>query len=79
MNLKELFNAISEELGGRDLAPGELGRSIEGLAVDEEVEGWLGSDEVAVTGRKNLDTRFLAAVVEGVRPRSSGVQRANLR
>ena len=68
MNLKELFNAISEELGGRRLAPGEPGRSVEGLAVDEEAEGWLGHGEVAVTGRKNLDSRFLATVAEGGAP-----------
>src|SRR5215204_1748251 len=68
MNLKELFNAISEELGGRPLAPGEPGRSVEGLAVDEEAEGWLGRGEVAVTGRKHLDSRFLATVAEGGAP-----------
>jgi sugar diacid utilization regulator len=68
MNLKELFNTISEELGGQRLALGEPGRSVEGLAVDEEAEGWLGRDEVAVTGRKELDTRFLATLAEGGAP-----------
>ncbi|HEY6673299.1 MAG TPA: hypothetical protein VIZ59_00165, partial [Rubrobacteraceae bacterium] len=68
MNLKELFNAISEELGGQRLALGEPGRSVEGLALEEEAEGWLGRDEVAVTGRKELDTRFLATVAEGGAP-----------
>ncbi len=68
MNLKELFNAVSEELGGLGLAPGEPGRSVEGLAVDEETEGWLCPGEVAVTGRENLDSRFLATVAEGGAP-----------
>ena len=68
MNLKELFNAISEELGGQRLAPGEPGRTIEGLAVDEETKGWLGPGEVAVTNREKLDARFLATVAKGGAP-----------
>jgi sugar diacid utilization regulator len=65
MNLKEQFNAFVEELGGQRLAPGEPGRPVKGLAVDEEVENWLGPDEIAVTDRKNLDPRFLATLAEG--------------
>jgi len=68
MILKELFNTLMEELGGRRLTPGEPGRPVEGLAVDEETEGWLGPGEVAVTDRKELDDRFLATIAKGGAP-----------
>ena len=68
MTLKELFNTLSEELGGRRLTPGEPGVPVRGLAVDEEIDGWLGPDEVAVTARQKLDPRFLAGLVEGGAP-----------
>src|SRR5919199_2735969 len=68
MTLKELFNILIKELGARRLAPGEPGRPVKGLSVDEETEGWLGPDEIAVTDRKILDPRFLAAVAEGGAP-----------
>ena len=64
MILKELFNNLTEKHGGHRLALGDSGRSVEGLALDEDAEGWLGPDEVVVTGRKKLDARFLAAVSE---------------
>ena len=68
MILKELFNNLTEKHGGHRLALGDTGRSVEGLALDEDAEGWLGPDEVVVTGRKKLDSRFLAAVSEGGAP-----------
>ncbi|MDQ3923799.1 MAG: helix-turn-helix domain-containing protein [Actinomycetota bacterium] len=68
MILKELFNNLTEKHGGHRLALGDSGRSVEGLALDEDAEGWLGPDEVVVTGRKRLDARFLAAVSEGGAP-----------
>ncbi len=68
MILKELFNTLTEKLGGWRLVPGESGRPVKGLAVDEEAEGWLGSDEVAVTSREKLDAKFLAFVAEGGAP-----------
>ncbi len=64
MVLKELFNVLAEEFGGRRLTPGEPGRLVRGLAVDEEADDWLGPDEVAVTARKELDPRFLAAAAK---------------
>jgi sugar diacid utilization regulator len=64
MILKELFNTLIEEVDGRRLAQGDPGRPVKGLAVDEDAEGWLGSDEIVVTGREKLDSRFLAAVAE---------------
>ncbi|HZC19300.1 MAG TPA: hypothetical protein VE225_06295, partial [Rubrobacteraceae bacterium] len=64
MILKELFNTLTEELGAQRLAPGEPGRPVKGLAVDEEADGWLAPDEVAVTSRKTLDIRFLATVAQ---------------
>src|SRR5215212_4058088 len=68
MILKELFNALTENLDGRRLAPGEPGRPVKGWAVDEEAVGWLGPDEVVVTDRKKLDAKFLAFVTEGDAP-----------
>jgi sugar diacid utilization regulator len=68
MILKELFNTLIEDLDSRRLAPGDPGRPVKGLAVDENVEGWLGPDEVVVTSRDKLDSRFLAAVTEGGAP-----------
>ena len=68
MILKELFNTLIEELDGRRLAPGDPSRPAKGLAVDEDAEGWLGRDEVVVTSREKLDSRFLADVAEGGAP-----------
>jgi sugar diacid utilization regulator len=69
MILKELFNTLTEELGGRRLAPGEPGRPVKGLAMDEEeAEGPFGPEEVAVTSREELDPRFLATVSESGAP-----------
>jgi len=68
MILKELFNTLSEELGGRRLVSGEPGAPVRGLAVDEETDGWLGPDEVAVTARRKLEPQFLAGLVEGGSP-----------
>ena len=68
MILKELFNTLIEELDGRRLAPGDPSRSVKGLAVDEDAEGWLGPDDVVVTSREKLDSRFLAHVAEGGAP-----------
>src|ERR671939_98753 len=64
MILKELFNAFTEELGAQRLTPGEPGRPVKGLAVDEEADGWLAPDEVAVTSRKTLGIQFLATVAQ---------------
>ena len=68
MILKELFNTLIEELDGRRLAPGDPGRPLRGLAVDEDAEGWLGPGEVVVTSREKLDPQFLAAIAEGGAP-----------
>lgn len=55
MILKELLNTLMEEFGGRRLAPGEPGRPVKGLALDEDAENWLCPDEIVVTGREKLD------------------------
>lgn len=68
MILKELFNTLIEELDGRRLAPGDPSRPAKGLAVDEDAEGWLGPDEVVVTSREKLDSRFFADIAEGGAP-----------
>ena len=64
MNLKELFNTLTKEFDARRLASGDSGRTVKGLAVDEETEGWLGPDEVVVTNRAKLDDKFLAIVAK---------------
>ena len=64
MILRELFDTIVEELGGRQAVSGESGRPVEGLALEEEADGWLASGEVAVTSRGELDGGFLAAVAQ---------------
>jgi sugar diacid utilization regulator len=64
MILKELFNTLTEELGAQRLTPGKPGRPVKGLAVDEEADGWLAPDEVAVTSRKTLGIQFLATVAQ---------------
>ena len=64
MILKELFNTFTEELGAQRLTPGEPGRPVKGLGVDEEADGWLAPDEVAVTSRKTLGIQFLATVAQ---------------
>ena len=64
MILKELFNTFTEELGAQRLTLGEPGRPVKGLAVDEEADGWLAPDEVAVTSRKTLGIQFLATVAQ---------------
>ena len=64
MNLKELFNTLTKEFDARRLASGDSGRTVKGLAVDEETEGWLGPDEVVVTNRVKLDDKFLAIVAK---------------
>ncbi len=64
MILKELFNTLDEELGGQRLVPGEPGRLVKGLAIDEKTEGWLASDEVVLTARRELDPRFLAGIAQ---------------
>lgn len=68
MILKELFNTLVERFGGQRLASGDPRRPIKGLALDEEVEGWLGPGEVVVTARTELKAEFLAAISEGGAP-----------
>ena len=68
MILKELSRILVEELGASGLAPGDATRPVRGLAVEEPAEGWLEKDEVAVTGREELDEGFLRSVVEAGSP-----------
>ena len=68
MIIKELARILVEELGARPLAPGDAARPVHGLAVEEDAEGWLGKDEVAVTSREDLDDAFLRDVRESGSP-----------
>jgi len=87
MLLKELFAALTEELGGERLSSGDPARPVRGLAFDEGRDGWLGPDEVAVTDREDLDEQFLRAVAgagatavawrTNGRPRKGAAERAS--
>ena len=68
MIIKELARILVEELGALPLAPGDATRPVRGLAVEEDAEGWLGKDEVAVTSREDLDYAFLRDVRESGSP-----------
>ncbi len=68
MIIKELARILVEELGALPLAPGDVARPVRGLAVEEDTEGWLGKDEVAVTSREELDDAFLRDVRESGSP-----------
>lgn len=60
MNLQDLSRVMVEELGALCPTPGDRMRPVRNLAVEEDIEGWLGPDEVAVTSRQELDQAFLA-------------------
>ena len=56
------------ELDGRRIAPGEPGRAVRGLALDEEADRPFGPDEAAVTSREELNLQFLDAVARAGSP-----------
>ncbi|HET6885345.1 MAG TPA: helix-turn-helix domain-containing protein [Rubrobacteraceae bacterium] len=68
MILKEFSQTLVEELGARRLVPGEPSRPVRGLSVEEPTNGWLATDEIAVTSRETLDDGFLKSVAESGSP-----------
>jgi hypothetical protein len=68
MILKEFSRVLVEELGARRLVSGDGTRPVRGLAVEESTDGWLASDEVAVTSQERLEDEFLRDVAESGSP-----------
>jgi sugar diacid utilization regulator len=68
MILKEFSQTLVEELGASRLVPGEPSRPVRGLSVEEPTNGWLATDEIAVTSRETLDDGFLKSVAESGSP-----------
>jgi sugar diacid utilization regulator len=60
--LKDFSLILLQELDADCPLPGDVGRQVRGLAVDEPVKGWISADEVAVTARQALDADFMQEV-----------------
>ncbi len=59
MTLEEFFATLVGELKGRRVAQGDPARTVRGITLEDDTEGWLGTDEVVVTARDTLDEGFL--------------------
>ncbi|HET7478595.1 MAG TPA: helix-turn-helix domain-containing protein [Rubrobacteraceae bacterium] len=60
--LKDFARILLEELGADCPLPGDVSRTVRGVAVEEPIKGWLEPDEAAVTARDSLDEDFLRTV-----------------
>lgn len=68
MILKELSEALTGEYGAACLVPGDLHRPVRGLAVDEDVEGWLFPGDVAFSSRETMEPEFIRLLHKGGSP-----------
>ena len=68
MILKELSTILIEDLGAVCPAPGDDGRAVNGLAVEEGMDGWIEAGEVGITSRKSLAPEVLDDVKEAGGP-----------
>ena len=68
MILKEFSRILIEDFGAACPAPGEGGRSVRGLAVEEGVEGWIEAGEVGITSGSSLDPELLEVLKEAGAP-----------
>ena len=68
MILKDFSLILLQELDADCPLPGDAGRQVRGLAVDEPLKGWISSDEVAITARESLDEDFVQGVVSAGSP-----------
>lgn len=59
MILRELAQALTEELNADYTVAGDSSRPIAGLGIDEPTGNWLDIEEAAVTGRESLEPEFL--------------------
>lgn len=64
MILKELSTILTEDLGAACPVPGDGGRNVKGLAVEEDMDGWIEAGEVGITSRESLTPELLDAVKE---------------
>ena len=62
MILGDFIRILETDLGAIPVTEGDARSPVEGLAVDEDSRAWLGPDEVAVTGRAELEPEFLDEV-----------------
>lgn len=68
MILKELSRILLEDFGADCPAPGDGGRAVKGLAVEEGMMGWIEAGEVGVTSRESLDSKLLESVQQAGAP-----------
>ncbi|MDQ4105612.1 MAG: hypothetical protein M3157_00335, partial [Actinomycetota bacterium] len=68
MILKELSRILIEDFGAACPVPGDGGRTVRGLAVEEGTQGWIEAGEVGVTSRRSLDLELLDSVQEAGAP-----------
>lgn len=64
MILKELSRILIEGFEATCPAPGDGGRSVRGLAVEEGRKGWIETGEVGITSRDSLDPELLESLKE---------------
>ena len=64
MTLEEFFDTLVGELKWRRVARGNPARTVRGITLEDDAEGWLGADEVVVTARDTLDDGFLDDILE---------------
>lgn len=67
MKLEE-FSRVVQDLGGASFGGGDGEVMVEGIAVEEPVEGWLGEGEAVITGRGNLGAELLKELGEAGAP-----------
>ena len=68
MILKELSTLLIEGLGAAYPVPGDGGRDVTGLAVEEDMDGWIEAGEVGITSRKAPAPELLDAVKKAGSP-----------
>ncbi len=68
MILKELSRILIEDFGATCPAPGDGGRPVQGLAVEEGMKGWIESGEVGVTSGGSLAPDLLESLKEAGAP-----------
>ncbi len=68
MILKEFSRILVEDFGATCAVPGDGGRPVQGVAVEEGSQGWIEAGEAGVTSRKSLEAEFLESVQKAGAP-----------